>query len=353
MTPNISPPLWLNALVPISATIQQAIFSLERSSMQIVLVVTEGNKLVGTVTDGDVRRAFLKGFGMESSIENALNRNPLVVPPEIGRELILQLMHANRIHQLPVVDADGVVLGLHVWDSILVSDSLENIMVIMAGGKGTRLHPLTESCPKPMLEVGGKPMLEHIIERAKSDGFQNFVISVHYLGEMIEKYFGDGNKIGVNIEYLREDSPLGTAGSLSMLKSQPQKPFIVTNGDVLAGIHYKEMLDFHLLHNATATMAVRQHEMQNQFGVVNTRGIEIEGFEEKPIYRSHINAGIYALNPEALTLLEERQHCNMPSLFERIKMSGGRAIVYPIHEPWLDVGRHSDFDLAQKKHYIF
>ncbi|MCE6981808.1 nucleotidyl transferase, partial [Pseudomonas frederiksbergensis] len=170
------------------------------------------------------------------------------VPPEMGREMVLHLMHANKIHQVPIVDAERCVLGLHSWDEVLEGSDRENTMVIMAGGLGKRLLPLTEDCPKPMLPVGGKPILELIIERAKMDGFVNFIVSVHYLGHMIEDYFGDGQKWGVNISYLREDSPLGTAGAIGLLNPRPSLPFVVTNGDVLTDIHYGEMLDFHLRH---------------------------------------------------------------------------------------------------------
>jgi NDP-sugar pyrophosphorylase family protein len=165
---------------------------------------------------------------------------------------------------------------------------------------------------------------------------------------MIEEYFGDGSRWGVNIEYLREQSPLGTAGSLSLLSKQPDIPFIVTNGDVMTDIRYSDMLDFHTSHEAIATMAVRQYEIQNQFGVVKLKGIEIDGFEEKPIYRSHINAGIYVLNPSSLNELEDSEYCDMPTLFDRVKQNNGRTIVYPMHEPWLDVGRPDDLLQANK-----
>jgi NDP-sugar pyrophosphorylase family protein len=167
-------------------------------------------------------------------------------------------------------------------------------MVIMAGGKGTRLHPLTDNCPKPMLRITGKPILEHIIERAKIEGFSHFVLAINYLGNMIEEYFGNGHALGVNIDYLREEKPLGTAGALSLLNPRPDIAFVVTNGDVLTDIRYGEVLDFHLQHHAKATMAVRIHEWQNPFGVVKTQGIEIIGYEEKPLSRSHINAGVYS-----------------------------------------------------------
>ena len=341
---------WRTTLLPLGSTIQQAIYSLESSSMQIVLAVSEGNRLAGTLTDGDIRRAFLKGLKLDSLIDDVINLNPLVVPQDISRDLVLQLMQINKIHQLPIVDHEGAILGLHLWDIINAPKAIDNTMLIMAGGKGTRLRPLTEKCPKPMLEVGGKPMLQHIIEKARADGFQNFVISLHYLGHMVEDHFGDGRKYGVRIDYLREDKPLGTAGCLSLLPKIPELPFIVTNGDVLTDIHYNEFLDFHNRYEASATMAVRQHEIQNQFGVVRTKGVEIEGFEEKPIYRSHVNAGIYVLEPCALKHLAYQQHCDMPTLFERIKQNSGRTIVYPMHEPWFDVGRPEDLASARNYH---
>ena len=350
MTINNDAQEWRATLVPLGSTIQQAIYSLEASSMQIVLAVSEGNRLAGTLTDGDIRRGFLKGLKLESIIDDVIHRNPLAVPPAISRDLVLQIMQINKIHQLPIVDQEGTVVGLHVWDDIVAPKAIENMMLIMAGGKGTRLRPHTENCPKPMLEVGGKPMLQHIIEKATSDGFKNFVISLHYLGHMVEEHFGDGSDYGVRIEYLREDAPLGTAGCLSLLSKIPELPFIVTNGDVLTDIHYNEFLDFHNRHDASATMAVRQHEIQNQFGVVRTRGVEIEGFEEKPVYRSHVNAGIYVLDPCALKYLKHQQHCDMPTLFERIKQNAGRTIVYPMHEPWLDVGRPTDLALARNNY---
>jgi dTDP-glucose pyrophosphorylase len=339
---------WLQAKVAVTASIQEAIYSLEQSGMQIVLATTEEGRLAGTLTDGDIRRAFLKGHNLDSKISGIINRKPLVVPPDMGRDLVLQLMSANKVHQLPVIDTDNKVLGLHMWDTIIAPSALDNYMVVMAGGRGTRLRPHTEKCPKPMIEIGGKPMLEHIIVRAKADGISNFIISVHYLGEIIESHFGNGNKWDVKIEYLHEERPLGTAGSLSLIDNLPSSPLIVTNGDVLTDIHYYDILEFHQRQSASATMAVRQHEIENPFGVVKTKGIDITGFEEKPVYRSHINAGIYVLNPTCLSLIERNTHCNMPTLFERIQSESGRTVAFPMHEPWLDVGRPDDLVQARK-----
>jgi NDP-sugar pyrophosphorylase family protein len=255
-------------------------------------------------------------------------------------------MQANKIHQLPVVDQRRRVVGLRVWYELQATSQRPNLMVIMAGGLGTRLRPHTEACPKPLLPVNGKPIMEHIIERAKAEGFQHFVIAINYLGEMIERHFGDGDHWQVQIEYLREKSPLGTAGAIALLAPRPELPFLVSNGDVLTDIRYSELLDFHCHHGAAATMAVRQHEWQHPFGVVRTNGIEIVAIDEKPVARTHINAGIYVLEPKCLDALGVGEPCDMPALFARLQDRGTRTIAYPMHEPWLDVGRKDDLERA-------
>jgi len=343
---NSSGQLWRKAILPSNTTIAQAIGNLNDISLKIVLIVNEVGALIGTISDGDIRRGLLKGLDLESPVDTIIHRNAFVVPPELERELVMQLMVANKIQQIPVVDKARRIVGLHTWDEITMPSSRPNLMVIMAGGMGTRLRPHTNNCPKPLLEVAGKPMLEHIIDRAKLEGFNHFLLSINYLGEMIEDYFGHGKRLGVQIDYLRESSPLGTAGALSLLKPIPNGPFVVANGDVITDIRYGGLLDFHVRHSATATMAVRLHEWQHPFGVVNTEGIEIVGIEEKPVARSHINAGVYVLDPVALNTLTENIHCDMPTLFERLRANGQRTVAYPMHEPWLDVGRPDDLKQA-------
>jgi dTDP-glucose pyrophosphorylase len=343
------PESWRKALIPVSATLQDTIRNLDETGLQIALVVSAEGVLLGTVTDGDIRRGLLRGMDLSARIEAIMHREPLVVPPTLGREIVLQLMQANKFHQLPVVDEQRRVLGLHVWDELLVPAQRPNLMVIMAGGRGTRLRPHTESCPKPLISVGGKPMLEHILERARAEGFRQFVLAIHYLGGMIEEYFGDGKRWQVEIRYLREPTPLGTAGAIALLDPVPTVPFVVTNGDVLTDIRYSELLDFHCRHEAAATMAVRLHEWQHPFGVVRSKGVDIVGFEEKPISRSHINAGIYVLDPPALAALKAGEPCDMPTLFTRLQERSARTIVYPMHEPWLDVGRAADLERAQSE----
>ena len=338
---------WRRALLAADSTVQQAISCLNESALQIALVVAGNGSLVGTLTDGDIRRGLLRGLVLNSSIETIIQRDPLVVPPQLGRDMVLQLMKANRIRQLPIVDGDRLVVGLHLWDELMVPLQRPNLIVIMAGGQGSRLRPHTDKCPKPLLPVAGKPMLEHIIERAKSEGFRRFVLAIHYLGHMIEEYFGDGSRWQIEIDYLREESPLGTAGAIGLMKSRPDGPFLVSNADVLTDIRYGELLDFHCRHEAAATMAVRAYEWQHPFGVVRTNGVDIVGFEEKPVSRTHINAGIYVLEPIALDALSAGDQCDMPALFARLQQRSLRTIVYPMHEPWLDVGRPDDYTSAQ------
>jgi dTDP-glucose pyrophosphorylase len=340
---------WRRALMLASATLQETIRNLDETGLQIALVVSADGVLLGTATDGDIRRGLLRGMDLGGRVEAIMQREPLVVPPTLGRETVLQLMQANRFHQLPVVDEHRRVVGLHVWDELLSPVERSNLMVIMAGGRGTRLRPHTESCPKPLIAVGGKPMLEHILERARAEGFRQFVVAVHYLGGMIEDYFGDGSRWQVNIRYLREPTPLGTAGAIALLDPRPTVPFVVSNGDVLTDIRYAELLDFHCRHGAAATMSVRLHEWQHPFGVVRSKGVDIVGFEEKPISRTHINAGIYVLDPSALDALTAGEPCDMPTLFTRLQKRAARTIVYPMHEPWLDVGRAADLERAQSE----
>lgn len=346
---NSSEQVWRQVILPCNATIGQAIHNLNEVSVKIVLVANATGVLEGTISDGDIRRGLLKGLDLNSPITSIIHHNALVVPPDLGRDLVMRLMVANKIQQIPVVDEQHHIVGLHLWDEITMPPTRPNLMVIMAGGMGTRLRPHTEDCPKPLLSVAGKPMLEHIIERAKLEGFNHFVLAIHYLGHMIEEYFGNGEQLGVRIDYLREDSPLGTAGALRLLKPVPDAPFVVTNGDVITDIRYGELLDFHTRHSAAATMAIRVHELQHPFGVVQTQGIEIVGFEEKPIARSHINAGVYALDPTSLDVLDVDAHCDMPTLFERLQVKKKRTVAYPMHEPWLDVGRPDDLKQANDR----
>ena len=345
---NSSEQIWKQTILSSTATIAEAIQNLNKTGVKIILVTNQLGALEGTISDGDVRRGLLKGLDVNSSIKHIVHRNALVVPVELSRDLVMQLMAANKIQQIPIVDKSHRVVGLHLWNELATTSKRENIMVIMAGGMGKRMRPYTEDCPKPLLQVSGKPMLQHIIERSKLEGFSQFVIAIHYLGHMIADCFGDGERLGVEITYLRENIPLGTAGALSLLNPKPGLPFVVTNGDVITDIRYGELLDFHVRHTAAATMAVRVHEWQHPYGVVHMDGVEISGFEEKPVARSHINAGVYVLDPDVLSFLNDNESCDMPELFGRLQVKKNRTIAYPMHEPWLDVGLPEDLINANK-----
>lgn len=338
---------WRKALLPVQSTIKDAIGNLNESALQIALVVSPEGALIGTITDGDIRRGLLRGLDVSSNIESVIFREAMIVPPQLGRDAVLALMQTNQISALPVVDQSRRVIGLHILKELLAPAERPNLMVIMAGGRGARLGAETENCPKPLLPIAGRPMLEHIIGRARAEGFRHFVLAVHYLGDMIERHFGDGSRWNVEITYIREQAPLGTAGALALLRPQPDSPFIVTNGDVLTDIHYSELLDFHCRHGAAATMAVRLYEWQHPYGVVHTRGVDIVGFEEKPVARSHVNAGIYALEPGVLGHFSGGEACDMTTLFFRLQERGQRTIVYPMHEPWLDVGLPHELERAR------
>lgn len=334
---------WRDTLLPSEANLEQAIYSLIKSGLQIILVVSDNGTLVGTITDGDIRRGLFRKLGLKSPVTEIVNKEPLVVSHEMDRDVALNIMMANAVASVPVIDDARHVVGLHWLNELITPSKRPNLMVVMAGGEGARLRPYTENCPKPLLPVKGKPMLEHIVERAKGDGFHRFVFAVRYLGDMIKDYFGDGSHWGVQISYLNEESPLGTVGAVSLLKPHPDNAFLVTNGDILTDINYGKMLDFHCYHNTAATMAVSLHEWEHPFGVVHTKGVDIVKFEEKPIARSYVNAGVYVLEPKALSALVIGEHCDMPTLFNRLQENSERTIVYPTHENWMDVGQVEDY----------
>ena len=343
---------WQKAVLTDKASIKDAIENLVSSSFQIILILNSNDVLLGIVNDGDIRRGILRGLNLNDSIKEVINRDPLVVGKDESTESVLHLMNVNGLHVIPIVGKKRNVLGLHLIKEMIVPEEKNNQMIIMAGGKGSRLLPATKDCPKPLLPVNGKPMLEHIILRAKEEGFHRFVLAVHYLGDMIKDYFGNGDLWDIEIEYLNEEIPLGTAGGLSLLEERPNSPVIVTNADIISDISYSRLLEYHNKHkNSCATMCIRLYETQHPFGVVKTKGVEIVGFEEKPIFRSHVNAGVYVLEPKALDFLEKNKFCDMPSLFNQLKEEKLKTIVYPVHESWNDIGRLEEYTNANKLYF--
>lgn len=341
--------LWRKTLLQPSTPIKDAIKALDEASLRIVLIVDEKSRLLGTVTDGDIRRGLLKGLNLDSPVSEITNQKPIVVPEDFPRDEVIKIMSANKIFQIPVIGKDLKVVNLHVWEELSSPVARSNTMVIMAGGKGSRLLPKTEKIPKPMLLIGGKPILERIIEQAKADGISQFILAIHHLGEVIEEYFGDGESLGVKISYVKEKIPLGTAGALRLIDVKQSEPIIVSNGDVLTDIKYGDLLDFYLQNNSRATMAVQIHETRIPYGVVQTEGIQITGFEEKPIQKYLINAGVYVIDPACTSYLREGEITNMPEFFETLMTNGLSTNVYLIHESWIDIGGHEEFDLAASR----
>lgn len=330
------------------ASIFDAIGQLEASSRQIVLVVDAEDHLLGTVTDGDIRRAILREVALTDPIEQVMNTAPVTAALGASPESLLTLMHSRGIHQLPVVDAAGRLVGLERVDDLIGQPTCDNWVVLMAGGEGTRLRPLTVNTPKPLLTIGTKPLLETILENCIAAGFCRFFLSVNYLADKVREHFGDGSKWDVRIEYLAETDFLGTAGSLTLLPEPPTLPVLVMNGDVLTKLNLRHLLDFHRQSEAQATLCVRDYAFQIPYGVVNVDEERVVAFEEKPVRRFLVNAGIYVLDPETVSRIPLGQRYDMPTLLEGLRESGEDVSAFPIREYWIDIGQHGDFEKAQR-----
>jgi dTDP-glucose pyrophosphorylase len=340
---------WQDTLVSPDTSIHDTIQAIDRSAMQIALVVDAGRKLLGTVTDGDIRRAILKGFSLSEAVARVMNPHPQVLPWESDAEQILRAMKKSGRHRIPLVDNDGQVRSLALLEEYIQPSERPNRVILMAGGLGTRLRPLTDTCPKPLLKVGDKPVLQTILENFRDQGFIHFYLSVNYKAEMIRDYFADGSAFGVNIHYLHENQRMGTAGALTLLPDSPRDPVIVMNGDLLTKVDFRHLLDFHREHRAAATMCVREYDFQVPYGVVNIEHHRIVGIQEKPVQRFFVNAGIYVLEPEALGLIPGRQYFDMPSLFEKLLEQGKETVVFPIREYWIDIGQMADLERANSE----
>ena len=343
---------WQECLIEPSAPILNAIRMLSESGIQICLVTDETRRLVGTVTDGDIRRGILKNISLESPVEAIMNRTPKVIDLGQDRVSVLRVMTSLLIRQIPVVDSDGRVVGLELLDRILSAEDqeLSNWVVLMAGGLGKRLRPLTEDTPKPMLEVGGVPILEVALNNIRNQGFRRFMISVNYKAEMVKQHFGDGRRFNADIRYLEEDRPLGTAGPLGLIDPRPEEPVVVMNGDILTKVNAVRLLDYHREQRSRATMAVSEYDVQVPFGVVTIDGTSITGIEEKPVHRFFVNAGMYVLEPEVVASIAAGTRLDMPDLFRNLIETGQRVTAFPVREYWLDIGRHADFHKANQEY---
>ncbi len=336
---------WKNILVSPSISIQDVLKVIDKEALQLALVVNSENLLLGTVTDGDIRRALINDKSLDTVVSEIMFKDPTTVPVETARDEILEIMDQKGLMSIPLIK-NGKVVGLETLHHVIHKTKYDNPVFLMAGGFGTRLRPLTDNCPKPLLKVGDKPILETVLLNFIRAGFHNFYISTHYLPKMIRDYFGNGEKWGVSIEYIHESEPLGTGGALGLLPNDlPDLPVIVMNGDVLTKVNLEQLLAFHIDNSANATMCVREYEYQVPFGVIESEGHTIIGMVEKPLQRFHVNAGIYVIGRELIESIQRNEVIDMPTLLE--KHLDNRVFMFSFHEYWLDIGRMDDFNRAQ------
>lgn len=337
-------------MILIKTSIRDAMQAMDSSALQIAFVVDEEKHLLGAVTDGDVRRSILRGEELSAPVESIMNVHPITAPHGTERMTLLRLMRSKAVRQIPLVDEDNRIVGLAQLEDLLYPSKRDNIVVLMVGGLGTRLRPLTDKIPKPLLKVGQKPILETILESFLDAGFHRFYFAVNYKSQMIEDYFGDGSRFGAEIEYLHENKRMGTAGALYFLPETPKAPIIVMNGDLLTKVDFGEFLEYHIGQNAAATMAVREYNYQVPYGVIDFDGEQIKGIREKPSQSYFVNAGIYVLSPEAVAHVDKEEFFDMPQLFEALISEGKKTTVFPVREYWLDIGRIADFERAQEEY---
>ncbi len=339
---------WKQVLVPADISAEQALKVLDDGGLRLVLVADADGRLLGILTDGDVRRALLKRVNFsDAKVGDVMHESPITAEEGTGREALSRLMEMHSLLHIPIVNEDGILVGLETYRDLLEKRRRNNWVFLMAGGFGTRLRPLTDNCPKPMLRVSGKPMLESILNGFIEAGFHRFYISVHYLADTIKSHFGDGSRWGVTIVYIEEDVPLGTGGALGLLPEADGMPLIMMNGDILTRLDFNALLDFHETHRSQLTMCIREYEMQVPFGVVEGIGSAVTAITEKPIQRFFINAGIYVVAPETVARTRPVRRLDMPDLVKEIIADGKNVSMFPIREYWLDIGRHEDFDRAQ------
>ena len=336
-------------LIKAEDTIQRAIETLDATAVQIALVVDEVGHLLGTVTDGDIRRGILRGVALEGAVAQVMNTSPITANRGIPRDELLALMTSRSIKQVPLVDEDGIVVGLERLDNMFRGPAVkDNPVIILAGGQGNRLRPLTNDMPKPLLKIGGRPVLELILRQLRLYGFHRLFISVNYLGNQIEEYFGDGRRHGVSIQYLREPDPLGTAGPLALVPTPLEGPCIVINGDLVTKVNFEHILEFHQEGGFDLTIGVKEYAFQLPYGVVVTEGDNVVEFREKPAETRLINAGVYVIEPNVLDLVPSGKRYDMDYFIQSVIGQSSRKVgAFLIHEYWMDIGTASDLQQAQ------
>jgi dTDP-glucose pyrophosphorylase len=335
---------WRQLTVDADAPLVEALAVIDRGALQFALVV-EGDVLVGLVTDGDVRRALVRGLPVGATVRLAMNQHPVVGSPSEAPAQWRRKLREHQVKHLPIVDAAGRLVRVVTEQNC--ADPRSNWAVVMAGGLGTRLHPITEQVPKPMIEIGGTPILETILRSLIGAGISRVFFAVNYRAEAIVEHFGDGTRWDARVEYLEEPKRLGTAGALSLLPEPPREPIVVMNGDILTALNYCEMLDLHCSSGAVATMCVREYATQIPYGVVDVAGEELRSITEKPMVTHLASAGIYALSPEAVGRVPRGECTDMPALFQLLIQDRRKVRVHRIGAYWIDIGRPDDLQRAQ------
>ncbi|NCQ55978.1 MAG: CBS domain-containing protein [Alphaproteobacteria bacterium] len=331
-----------------SISLHIALEKIDKSGRHILLVVDDKRRLLGTITDGDIRRSILKGSNLDQSIDSIYNKNPKYCYEGGGRQAALKIMREKGIDQIPIVNAEKVVVAVESFNANLQGVKINNPVIIMAGGLGTRLKSITQHIPKALTPIGSKPILEIIINRLVSDGFSNFYISVNYKSEMIVDYFKDGSAFNANIQYLYEDKPLGTAGALSSLDADAiEFPCLVMNCDILTTINFPDLLEFHCNKGASLTVATRSIRHDVPYGVIETVKGKISTLKEKPSYKYEINAGIYIVNKEAVKLVLKDAFFDMTDLIQKALEKEMHLLAYPINSYWIDIGEMKTLERAR------
>jgi dTDP-glucose pyrophosphorylase len=332
------------------ARLREALEAITRSGKQVVLVLDAEGRLAGLVTDGDIRKAILRGASLEATVDEVMNRRPVVAQAGLSRAEAIALMRGRGIRQLPLVQAGGVVGDLLLLDELLAPPPpLRNRVVIMAGGEGRRLRPLTEVTPKPLLSIGGRSLLELLIERLRQSGLMDIVVAIHHKSEMIRERLGDGSRLGVRVEYFEESRPLGTMGALPLIREGLTEPFFVVNADILTKCDFRAMWDFHRAEQKAAmTVGVTLHQVDIPYGELMLDGARVVRCEEKPRKEYPVNAGIYVLDPSVLDLVPRDEYFDATDLLELLLARGLPVAGYRIREYWLDVGHLHDLEKANR-----
>jgi dTDP-glucose pyrophosphorylase/CBS domain-containing protein len=340
-------------LVAADASVREVITAIDDGAVEIALAVDEDRRLLGTITDGDVRRALLTGTKLDDPITDVIHREATTAPMATSPTELLALMTERSIEQVPLIEGERVV-GLATLRDLVGATPEHGPVVIMAGGEGQRLRPLTDDTPKPMLKVGDKPLLEQVVEQIRDAGFQKVMMAVNYRREVIQEHFGDGSAFGIDIGYIHERERLGSAGALGLVREELDRPFIVVNADLLTKVNLGSLARFHSEQNNALTVGVRQCVIEVPYGVVELDGLAVSKLTEKPSLEFFVNAGIYAVSPEAVALMpEEVREFNMTDLIEAALAAGARVGSFPIREYWLDIGQLADYERAENDHATY